>query len=188
MVYQDIIVISNDIRAILDTSRQARLAAVNAALVARRAGHVKGFEAVAGELKNFSQCLTAAMHEMAEHILGVSQVVSSLYRQRHSLRLHEGASALSGAAGHGAVLARAASHQHAFGVQLAQRVWWLAQYVIRALRLCLTGRNLARAAMVEAAYGGAATPMLKNVAVDIETAIDTIHGRLKTIHNRIRSA
>jgi hypothetical protein len=186
MVYQDIILISNDIRSILDTSRQSHLAAINAALAARRAGNVKGFEAVAGEVKAFSLLLTTAMHEMSVHILAVSQAVSNLYRQRHSLRNHEGAYERSQNSGLVAVLTHAKARQRNLNAVLLEQVQRLAYQVVLALRLCLTGRNLARAAMVEAAYGGEATGMLKNVASDIETTIDAIQVRLKAIHQRIR--
>lgn len=186
MQYQDIIHISNDIRFILDTSRQAHLAAINAALAARRAGNVKGFEAVAGELKSFSLRLTTAMDEMAIHILAVSQAVSNLYRQRHSLRNHEGAYRLSQGSGHGAIVAREKARQHSLNEMLLGQVNRLVFFVIRALRLCLTGRNLARSAMVEAAYGSEASGMLKNVASAIEATVDSIYGRLKAIHQRIQ--
>ena len=186
MVYQDIIHVSNDIRFILDTTRMAHLTAINAALAARRAGSVKGFETVAGELKSFSLRLTTTMHEISVFVLMVSQAVSNLYRQRHSLRNHETAYTLSQVSSQISVLASAKARHRALSGILLEKVRQLAFHVACALRLCLTGRNFARAAMVEAAHGGDAAAMLKTVALDIESTIDNIHDRLKAIHQRIR--
>lgn len=186
MRYQDIIFICNNIRSILDTSRRSHLAAINASLVARRAGNSKGFKAVAIELKAFSLRLMEAMREMSVQILVVSEAVSNLYRQRHSLRNHEEAYSRSQSSVQVTILARANARQNGLSAALLKHVKQLAQLVIRALRMCLIGRNLARAAMVEAAYGGATTGMLKNVAIDIESTIESIHGQLKAIHLRIQ--
>jgi len=67
MKYKNIIELSNNIRCILETSRQLQLASVNAALAARRVGNVRGFQAVAGELKVFSHKLENEMSAMSQH-------------------------------------------------------------------------------------------------------------------------
>ena len=55
----------------------------------------------------------------------------------------------------------------------------------RSIRLCNSGRALARAAMVEAAYGGNESAMLKQVAQDIEDTVHSIYSNLKTIGSEL---
>lgn len=188
MTYKGIVYISNEIRFILDTSRQVNLAAQNASLVARRAGNARGFQAVAAELKVFSQGLAKAMHEMSQDILGIAQDVSGSYSQ---LRFSNYYAAAAQQASTVALLGyvREQAQQRRLGIlnAMAEKLGELLQRLARSMRICSNGRALARSAMIEATSGGEWEGMLRNVAQDIERTIVQIHERLKLIGKCLNS-
>jgi hypothetical protein len=188
MTYQGIVYIGNEIRFVLNTSRQVNLAAQNASLAARRAGNARGFQAVSSELKTFSQELAKAMGEMSVDILAIAEGVSSGYRELRLLRQFETANRLSG---DGTVLTDVLLHvgrrRSNNSAVLAERMQRLGLQLTRSMRLCSNGRALARSAMIEATCGGESEDMLRNVAHDIERTIEDIHVRLKTIGTRLNN-
>jgi DNA-binding ferritin-like protein len=186
MTYEGIVIISNEIRYVLDTARQVNLAAQNASLAARRAGNVRGFQAVSAELKLFSQGLATAMHEMSQDIHGIAQLVSSIYRHQRYAGYFAQAARQTGEAGL-LTQVRAATEQrhHQILDAQAERLQRLEGQLVRSVRICSNGRALARSAMIEAASGGEWEQMLKNVAGDIEHTIADVHERLKLIGNRL---
>lgn len=186
MTYQGIVHISNEIRFVLDTARQVNLAAQNASLAARRAGNVRGFQAVAAELKDFSQGLAHSMGDMAADIQSIARGVSL---DRHQRRHCEHYAATLGRVEETDLLAAALDRvgRRRSGVlsALLERVLRLESQIKQSLRLCRNGRALARSARIEAAYSGGFEGMLRNVAQDIERTIDDIHTRLKSIEARL---
>ncbi len=182
MTYQSIVAISNEVRFVLNTTYQVNLTAQNASLAARRAGNVRGFQAVASSLKVFSQELADAMNAMSEEILAMARDVSLDYRLRRNCSFF--ASAL-GVAMDDMTLENAlegVSRQRASVMdQLCRRTQHLGPRLQSSLRLCSKGRALARSATIEAAYGGSSESLLRNVAHSIERTIEEIHQRLKAI-------
>lgn len=186
MTYQGIVNISNEIRFVLDTARQVNLTAQNASLAARRAGNVRGFQAVSTELKTFSHNLARAMSNMSGDILAIAQAVSGNYREtrlsgycKAVLKLIGESSLVIGA------LEKIALRDTGVKTMLDSRLQGLSMQLSRSLRLCNNGRALARSAMIEASSGGESEAMLKQVAQDIERTIEDIHGRLKVIGMRL---
>ena len=182
MTYQSIVHISNEIRFVLNTSRQVNLAAQNASLAARRVGNAWGFQAVSVELKTFSQQLGEAMGQMADDIHAVAQGVSANYRQ-HRLHHHQRTAAGNSSSNTALenALRRSEEQLKAIGHSLARRLRDLEMRVTKSLRLCNNGRALARSAMIEATGGGTSLSLLRNVADDIERTIEDIHQRLKKV-------
>lgn len=189
MTYQGIVSISNEVRFVLDTTREVNLAAQNASLAARRAGNVRGFQAVSSALKAFSQELAHDMSRMSAEILAIAEVVSMDYRLRRFSRYF---SSIVADSAQGELLDQTLEGvgRHRSGVmnELDGRLSRLGPTLERSLRLCSKGRALARSATIEAAYGGESENMLKNVAHAIERTIEDIYARLKVIgmslHNK----
>jgi hypothetical protein len=188
MTYKGIVYISNEIRFVLNTARQVNIAAQNASLAARRAGNALGFQAVSSELKTFSQMLAKAMDEMSSDILAISQGVSRTYRESRMFRQMEIAQQMC-ADTHllADVMNRLENRRCENKTVLNERLQLLALQLARSMRLCSSGRALARSAMIEATCGGESEGMLKNVAHDIERTIEDIHTRLKTIGTRLKN-
>lgn len=188
MTYKGIVYISNEIRFILDTSRQVNLAAQNASLVARRAGNARGFQAVAAELKVFSQGLASTMHEMSQDILGIAQDVSGAYSQLRFTRYYASAARQATAVPLLDTVQEQAQQRHrVILTAMADKLRSLVQRLARSMRVCSNGRALARSAMIEATSGGEWESMLRNVAQDIERTIVQIHERLKLIGKCLNS-
>lgn len=187
VTYQDMVHISNEIRAVLDTARQVNLAAQNASLASRRAGNARGFQAVANELKAFSQQLASAMDGMAGDILLLAQGVSADFRQSHQLRLFR---KIGDQRNDCPQLAQAC--ERVSGIQTEHRrvqniqVTELLVRLGRSLRLCMNGRTLARSAQIEATAGGSFEAMLRKVARDMERTIEEIHVRLQRIGTNLQ--
>lgn len=184
MTYQNIVHIGNEIRFVLNTSRQVNLAAQNASLAARRAGDARGFQAVSVELKTFSQQLGEAMGHMADDIQTIAQGVSANYRQRrmHNFQYTAGKKSEPSGALDRALL-RSEERLKAIAHDLAGNLQELEMRVEKSLRLCNNGRALARSAMIESTSGGASLGLLRNVARDIERTIEDIHLRLKKVRS-----
>ena len=188
MTYQGIVFISNEIRFVLNTARQVNLAAQNASLAARRAGNAWGFQAVAAELKGFSQGLARAMGGMAVDIHSIARGVSG---DRHQRRYCEHYAIALGQLDNTdlleTALVRVGQRRAGMLAALLERILGLELQVKQSLRLCSNGRALARSARIEAAYSGAFETMLRNVALDIERTIGEVHTRLRNIEARLNN-
>ena len=188
MTYQGIVFISNEIRFVLNTARQVNLAAQNASLAARRAGNAWGFQAVVAELKGFSQGLARAMGGMAVDIHSIARGVSG---DRHQRRYCEHYAIALGQLDNTdlleTALVRVGQRRARMLAALLERILGLQLQVKQSLRLCSNGRALARAARIEATYGGSFEAMLRNVALDIERTIGEIHARLRNIEARLNN-
>ena len=188
MKYQSIIYISNEIRFVMNTSRQVNLAAQNASLAARRAGNVLGFQAVSSELKTFSQGLTDSMSGMETDILAIAQGVSGIYRQQ---RMYCHQQAAKDNCEDNEVLINSLSHaehrQNKLRNTFDEQLRLLQRRLVRSQQLCNNGRALARSALIEASTGGEAECILKNVAHDIERTIEDIYARLKNVGNCLQN-
>lgn len=180
--YKTIVVLSNNIRLILQVSRELRMAAINAALAARRVGDVKGFQTVAGELKIFGQKVEEDMQLMSKYIFSLAKNVSDLQRERLGFRHHERTLAESE---NSEIVARAMQRGRdrveSLYALLEQSVGVLEIHLNYSNKLCNSGRALARAAMVEAVYGGDGAAMLKQVAQEIDDTVYSITTQLKKI-------
>lgn len=188
MTYQGIVRISNEIRFVLDTARQVNLAAQNASLAARRAGNALGFQAVASELKGFSQGLARAMGDMAVDIHAIARGVSlDQHQRRHCEQYATALGRIEDTDLLETALERVGRRRAGVLAALRERLLMLELQVKQSLRLCSNGRSLARSARIEAAYSGSFEDMLRNVAHDIERTIGDIHMRLRQIETQLNN-
>lgn len=180
--------LSNEIRFVLNTSRLVNLAAQNASLAARRAGKVRGFQAVTVELKTFSQKLSGAMEKMSWDVMAIVKVVSAGYKLQRAYHYQQATFRIAGASSDlASVLASGESSQDNIRTDLVMRKKSLEQHLIDSQGLCNNGRALARSALIEASSGGDSEVMLRNVAQDIVSTIEDIHARLRSIGLRLRN-
>lgn len=182
MDYDQLNKINSDIRYILDISREVNMAALNATLVARQAGDSQGFRAVSGELRGFSKRLSSEMESLSRQVFLVSWIVSNYFKQQHRLRLLNSSQRSSATSDclTGAI-DRISDAQQQETEEVRQYLRHIFTKAESSLRLCNTGRALARSAMIEASHSSSAEDKLKVVARDIEHTINTIYQHLKSI-------
>ena len=155
MTYQGIVYISNEIRQVLNTSREVKLSAQNASLAARRAGRVLGFQTVSAELMIFGEGLGNAMSEMAGNILSVAEGVSGISSHKRSHKYLQVAHTINGKSELLTETLKRVEHREAgLGDVLSERLRRLEKRLFRALRLCNNGRALVSSAKIEASSGG----------------------------------
>lgn len=176
--------INEEIKHVLDDSRQINLVALNALLTARQAGErSRGFSVVARQLRALSGELEQAMSALDAVIASlVGNIAEALKEERLN-------SYIAGA--HAATetpppclerMRVAARGRVARRQEAAERCWArLDTDVRRTLRLSEMGGALSRNAKVEAAHGGAMAAMLTQVAGQIEQTVENITRRLRAL-------
>lgn len=163
------------------------LSALNAMLVAHRASaSARGFRTAAAQMRVFSTDLGARMEAMAALVAELSADVA-----QQSKRLRAGMK-LSAAQGEGADAAlavlrsaqvRRTERGRARLLNCRQR---LGRCVTQAQRLCGSGRNLARCALIEASQAESMATALAQVAQELGTAIETITEVLETMQHDLQ--
>jgi hypothetical protein len=174
--------VNEAIKQAISASENIGLIAVNANLVAGRAGNrAAGFCIVAGELRRFSD-------SMAKTMQGWSSLIYALVREtarsrNQSRLLHKLQEAGRGSSKAQQAIAAACERSQN---ELAQtnernsdRVIELQGLMQRTEKTRVMGEVIARSAMIESAYGGAMRPVLAQIATSIDAGI----GKL-TAHSR----
>lgn len=169
--------VNEAIKQSISASENISLIAVNANLVAGRAGsRAAGFCVVAGELRKFSDSMA---HTMQGWSTLIYELVRETARSRNQIRrLH-----LMQAAGRGSAKAREtlvttcerSRKELALTTELnSERVLELQGLIKRAEKQRMTGQVIARSAMIESAYGGAMRPVLEQIATSIDASIGNL--------------
>lgn len=176
--------INEEIKRVVRISTGLNLTAVNAMLVAKRAGErSRGYGVVSGELRSFSSKLEANMAETTELICGMVRDVAFLLDQHRSLRQMDRAVGVSertakllgGAMGRKArAVAETRMKLHGLGNTLARQVG-------RSMRLCRTGSALAHSAKIEAVYGDEMAATLGQVSREVEDRMVELLETLKSL-------
>lgn len=166
--------VNEAIKVAIDASARIGLLAINANLMAGRAGtRAVGFCVVAGELRRFSDSMASAMQ-------GWSKLIYELVRETARSRNHARLLVRLGATARGSEKARAAidaaharcmSELGEFTRDNSLRVIALQGMIRRADKQRITGEVISRSAMIESAYGGAMRPVLQQIATEIDDAI-----------------
>lgn len=175
--------VNEEIKHILDASREISIVALNAFLTARQAGtRSLGFSVVSRELRALAGKFETAMIALDDIISTLAADLAQSIRDRRQLGYIEAAIAQPDS--HACLvptLARAVTHHE--NIELAVAGGWLRleDDIGRVLKLAETGGVLARSAKIEAAYGGDMARVLTQVAGQIETAIGEIVTRLGEI-------
>lgn len=174
------VALNEEIKAVVEVSRGLGLEAINAMLVSRRAGDsVKGFAVVSTELRTFSHRLATYMETLAGDLAALVHGVADVSRDAR-VRAHLAATEGGGRHGSGLGTALARIERTLVATTTTNARAWsrVEQALLRALKLCDSGRALARGARIEAVYGGAMSADLTQAGEAIERSIDQIRARL----------
>lgn len=186
-----IVRIGESIRGVMGAAREVNMSALNAMLASRHSGErAVGFRVAASELRAVALGLTGTM-------TGLSDVVSNLVRGvatrqgkqrthayfRWTVGVEEKAARCLASA-----MERQVGEVRQLGIQLGLLCGELSRVAGRALRLCDLGLTLSRSARVEAAYGGAFAPVLKQVAEHLTQAIESVADTLRGLMRELAGA
>lgn len=169
--------VNEAIKQSISASENISLIAVNANLVAGRAGNrAAGFCVVAGELRRFSDSMARTMQGWSSLIYAL---VSETARSRNQIRLlHKlQLTAKYSAKAQAAIELACERSRNALALTNAhnsQRVLELQGLIQRAEKQRVTGEVIARSAMIESAYGGAMRPVLQQIATGIDISIGNL--------------
>ncbi len=186
-----IIEINEEIKSIVYAAENISLTATNAMLAARQAGiNAVGFSVAARELRIFSEKMAAAMQGLSKLIYRQVMITAG---KRHRLR---NVALLTRAGACGELpqtrIASACLRSQADVDEMEQ----LIEGMLRELQItmrrtskqCATGLVIARSIGIEAAHGGAMTPVLRQIAQGVEDVVDNITVRVKKLESRLTEA
>ncbi len=162
--------VNETVKEAINASERISLIAVNASLVAGRAGdRAAGFCVVAAELKRFSDSMAVDMARWSRLIEGVVHATALGRRQAHRMYKLQATARLSDKAKAAISGACCSSRREVDETTLltSQRVKDLLDLIDRSEKQHLRGGMIARSALIEAAYGGAMQGVLRQIAETI---------------------
>lgn len=172
------------IKRIVRGAEQITVEALNAMLKAKCVGeHALGFGASTAELRRFSARLSMLMAELSSSIGKQVTRVATLNRSSRTFRLQQQACRHSrqGRDGLRQIVAEKEVQLAQITAQVLGGDRELRQRLRQAEKLCQIGLANARAAKIEAVYGGDMAPELKHVSDSIETKIEELLQIVKTL-------
>lgn len=174
--------INESLKAIIAVADEIDLVAINAVLVAKRAGALSaGFHVVAVELRLFSNRVEQSMSLIGELINGLVRRIAELSKQDRRLRIWLAASARMGG-GLDATLAVKQGQLSALA-DASHSDWQQLRLEIRgALSLCRYGIMLSNNGRIEASYGGTLLPEMSNIVGRIEDIVGQAVSSLKQLN------
>lgn len=179
--------VNEEIKQVIRVSFQVNLMALNAILLARRAGGAAmGFRVLSTELREFIRELQATMLRLQEVTGEAVRGVTEDTRQGRVQGLLQRARSMTdpgapAAATLQSVLRGRAEADVERRRDLARTMAALGSHVQDAARLGEFGAILARTAKIEAVYGGKFAPSLTQVAVDFDETIRDILESMQTL-------
>jgi hypothetical protein len=186
-----IVEINEEIKRIIYAAENISLTATNAMLVARQTGiNAVGFSVVARELRMFSENMTVAMQGLSKLIYRQVTITASKRHRSRNVAL------LSQAGAHGelaqtriaSACKRSQADVDALEQLIAGMLYELQITIRRTAKQCATGLVIARSASIEAAHGGVMTPVLRQIAQDVEDSVGNIAERVKKLESRLAEA
>ncbi len=180
--------VNEAIKLAIRASEAITLIAVNANLVARRAGDsATGFCVVAGELRRFSHGIAAMMQGWSELIYALVDATANSRNQIRCLNGLRAAGDCSEEARLALALAAETSRQalHATNIGNSEKVIELQRMIVCAQKLRVTGELIARSAMIESAYGGQMRQVLQQIAGDIAASIAELNSHTAEVAHLI---
>lgn len=177
--------INESLRQVIEISAQINIVAMNALLVAKRAGQQSaGFRVVAMELRLFSQRIDEMMAHLGRLIFQLVRRIAELLKLGRNMRILRAAMSKSPE-----IEARlednfrrkqiAYSETHS----IAEADWdELAREIRRSLSLCSAGAMLSHNGRIEAAYGGSMLADMQQVADRIEDIMHQTISKLKQLN------
>ncbi|HEX5339155.1 MAG TPA: hypothetical protein VFW53_12025 [Gallionella sp.] len=169
-----IAMVNEAIKQAIGASENISLIAVNASLVARRAGSgAEGYCVVAGELRVFSERMAKTMQGWSELIFAlVRETARSRNQARYLAKLR--ATGKYSDKAQQAISAAYMRNRHTLALLTQEnsvRVIELQSLIRRTEKQRVTGEVIARSAMIESAYGGEMRVALQQVAKEIDAGI-----------------
>lgn len=180
--------INEEIKSIVSAAENISLAATNAMLVARQAGiNAIGFSVVARELRIFSEKMAIAMQGLSGLIYRQVEITANKRHRQRSLALLIQTGAYSALAESHIATTCVRSQTAADEMEqvVASLVRELQLTISRTGKQCTTGLVIARSAGIEAAHGGAMTPVLRQIAQSVEEVVSHIAVRVKKLEARL---
>jgi hypothetical protein len=177
--------INESLRQVIEISAQINIVAMNALLVAKRAGQQSaGFRVVAMELRLFSQRIDEMMAHLGRLIFQLVRRIAELLKLGRNMRILRAAMSKSPE-----IEARlednfrrkqiAYSETHS----IAEADWdELEREIRRSLSLCSAGAMLSHNGRIEAAYGGSMLADMQQVADRIEDIMHQTISKLKQLN------
>jgi hypothetical protein len=177
--------INESLRQVIEISAQINIVAMNALLVAKRAGQQSaGFRVVAMELRLFSQRIDQMMAHLGRLIFQLVRRIAELLKLGRNMRILRAAMSKSPE-----IEARlednfrrkqiAYSETHS----IAEADWdELEREIRRSLSLCSAGAMLSHNGRIEAAYGGSMLADMQQVADRIEDIMHQTISKLKQLN------
>jgi hypothetical protein len=183
------LIVSEEIRQVVDIARRIALVATNALITTRLAGESAcGFGVVSSEMHVFSGNLQTMMDCVRVRIFVLNRDLADWHKQKRMLALLRNTRAALGNRRHTRLDWIVAQKREAMDAKarFIENNWLeLHNELKTALNLCKTGRGYGRNARVEAAYGLEFSDTLAQVADQIEETMNEIvrilQGLLKTI-------
>jgi methyl-accepting chemotaxis protein len=173
-----IVEVNEAIKTSIAASESISLIAVNANLVAGRAGErASGFCVVAGELRRFSNSMAQTNQGWAKLIFELVRETALNRNQSRYLNLLKATGRCSDKAREAIAGARARSLNELLitTTHNSERVIELQGLINRAAKQRMLGVMIARSAMIESAYGGTLRPVLQQIATSIDASIEILN-------------
>jgi hypothetical protein len=168
--------VNEAIKLSIEASGKIGLLAINANLIAGRAGvRAVGFCVVAGELRRFSDGMANMMQGWSNLIYALVRETARSRNQARRLGKLKAAGRYSEKAREAisASYLRSRDALHTITNENSMRVLELQGMIQRAEKQRITGEVIARSAMIESAYGGTMRAALQQVALDIDAGISS---------------
>lgn len=182
---QRIVLVNEQIKAVVATAFSINLMALNAIFLAKRAGQAAlGFGVLSNELRGFSVDLADVMKTLRNMTSDSVNVVSDQVRRSRTLDILlrlKAADVPRGQAAVNAAFARHAGEVERHAAELRERQRRLRQVLADVRQRVELGGVLARSAKIEAAYGGSFAQPLMQVSSDFDKTIDAIRGSLDSL-------
>ncbi|MBP8133145.1 MAG: chemotaxis protein [Zoogloea oleivorans] len=179
-----IVLVNEEIKAIVATAFRINLMALNAIFLAKRAGNAAlGFGVLSNELRRFAQDLTRHMASLRDMTSGSVGSVTGVVQQQRNSAILAAAIRLSGDGVPGVKDARKRGATRLAEQQAKLRTldMRLRAAVEETQQLVELGGVLARSAKIEAAYGGGFSPALMQVSTDFAEVIAQIKRSLEVL-------
>jgi methyl-accepting chemotaxis protein len=185
------VAINQGLKQVVDISHQINLVAMNAILVAKRAGaQSAGFKVVAMELRIFSQKMEESMDKLSLMIFQLVHRIADLRKLEKNLRSITETMQKNANGTH--QFEYAYTHKQSAYQELkdaTDQEWQtLEKEIRRSLNLCSSGAMLSHNARIEAAYGGSMLADMQQVAGRIEEIMNQAIFHLKQLTKSTRSS
>jgi hypothetical protein len=163
---------NEQLKGVRTMSRQVKLGAINARLLARQAGTAsQGYRVAAAELGEFSRSLDQLLAGMEGTIFDAVKHTADLQNLQHRYQLFAKTSRTANSEHIRNCIASAQGRAAHCDEAIQERLFLLLNQLIRAEQLAMTGRTVARLARLEAVQGATLAPAMTHAVAEIEATV-----------------